>query len=233
MKKHLLVALLAAAVAMPASAQNIFYNPDNHGYLGARVALDVSAPASQRGFRINDLFSNSPGVSFGLVYNKPVFLNLYIEPGLSLYYNTISQNPDDEFYNSVTGQIEKLNGGSLRQWGLRLPIMVGYRFDILSSLSAHVFTGPQFSYNFSGRWNKKLQGSSSVTSNMYSGDYDLFHRFDAQWAIGVGVSISNYYVSVSGSIGLNDMMKNPKAAYEDIKYKMRKNGFSLTLGYNF
>lgn len=230
MKKHLIIGALSAmmlAAAPAAQAQGLLNNPDNHAYLGLRASLDISAPSGQDFLGFKDMFGNSAGFSVGAIYNIPVFMNLYVEPGLSLYYNTMAQNPQNV---PTEDGLEHLNNGSLRMFGARIPVMVGYRFDLLSSFSLYVFTGPRFSYNFSGRWHQKLEGSRSESEDMYGGD-GVFHRFDAQWQFGVGASFGRLYVGFSGNVGMSQMTK--KLDIEHLKTEMRKNGFEITLGYNF
>lgn len=232
MKKLIAVAaaVLLTASSATISAQNPFNSGDNHTYVGARLSLDVSAPSSQHAFSYRDVFGNSAGMSLGFVVNTPIVWNLYLEPGLSIYYNTISQNSFENGQMLPGSDISLKRSGSLRLWGARIPIMVGYRFDILNLMSLYAYTGPRFSYTFSGRWNQKLNGGTSQNTNMYAGDLGLFNRFDAQWSFGVGASFSHYYIGVLGNIGMSEVLKG---TWQDKKNKMRKNGFEITVGYNF
>lgn len=210
--KKLFISLLAIGAAFTSSAQaDLLDNPDNHSYFGARVSLDItSAAGGNKGW-----YNNGAGFSFGAIYNIPLYKNLYFEPGLSVFYNTIGE----EFIYDGTG---KTIDGSIRNFGFRVPLVAGYHFDFTDDMQLHVFTGPQINW--------------SVTAKEHIGDMSQsifgdkgFKHIDLQWAIGVGLSWQQYYISLSGGIGMTKA-KDFNIGYKD---QFRRNNLSIALGYNF
>lgn len=172
--KKLLLAGVVAIAGLTASAQNVVVdNPDNHPYFGARVALDINSYSGKG-------FSNGAGFSIGGVYNAPLYKNLYFEPGLSLFYNTVGVKHADM---------------SVKNLGFRIPLNFGYHFDVADDLSIHVFTGPQVNFNILARFD----GESLFD--------DGYKRFDMQWNFGVGVGYQQYYASIGGGVGMTNVTK--------------------------
>ena len=123
--------------------------------------------------------------------------------------------------------------GSVRNLGFRVPLNFGYHFDFAPDLRVHVFTGPQlnasmwarsYQYDHITPTGKKV-GSSSASAFGTGG----FKHFDAQWNFGLGLDYGNYMVAVQGSLGMTRL----RDAVEPIKKNMRRNIFSITIGYNF
>lgn len=215
--KKIIIGLLAFGATMTASAQtDLLNNPDNHPYFGARVSLDISSTADG-----NDYYSNGAGFSIGAIYNIPLYQNLYFEPGLSIFYDTFGEdfigvNEDGSPYSI---------DGSIRNFGFRIPLVAGYHFDFTDDMQISVFTGPQINVSLSakehfGDYSKSIFGD------------DGFKHFDLQWAIGAGFTWQNYYVALSGGIGITKV-RDWKLDNTNITDSFRRNNFSITLGYNF
>ncbi|MDE5643264.1 MAG: PorT family protein [Muribaculaceae bacterium] len=185
---------------------------------GVRLQADITTPTNGL-----DLYSTGTGISGGIVYNLPLYRGLYVEPGVMLYYNTI--DVDDYMVNNLPYD------GSARLLGIRLPVNIGYRFNLTESISLSLFTGPGFNFNISARQyaNPNFEGAPPKTSkNLF--DYG-WHRFDAQWGFGITATFSGRYV-----IGLSAGVGSKALAEKTIdghKAKMNRNTFSVTLGYNF
>ena len=75
-------ALVIGTTTARSATSYMFDNPDNTTYFGARIALDISSAANGGG-----AYSNKAGFSAGVVYNIPLWMNLYFEPGLSVFLN--------------------------------------------------------------------------------------------------------------------------------------------------
>ena len=154
-----LAALLMATASTAVSAQStyMFDNPDNREYFGVRVGLNVTSAANG-----GAMYSNKPGFEAGAVYNMPLWKNLYFEPGLSIFYNafgTVSYDtyeaplplPDGTF--TTTERLFQIDG-SIRNFGFRIPLTVGYHFDFSEDLKVHVFTGPQLNLSLVARYHQ-------------------------------------------------------------------------------
>lgn len=215
--KKLFLSLLAMGAVMTASAQaDLFDNPDNKDYFGARISLDISSTADG-----NSTYSNGAGFSIGGVYNIPLYKNLYFEPGLSLFYDTFGEE-----FGIIDANMNYIGtkDGSIRNLGFRIPLVAGYHFDFTDDMQVSVFTGPQLNLSLLAK-----EHCGSYSKSIF-GD-DGFKHVDLQWAIGVGFTWQKYYVSFSGGIGMTKVRDwKPAPGVID---SFRRNNFSITLGYNF
>ncbi|MDE6449342.1 MAG: PorT family protein [Muribaculaceae bacterium] len=213
MKRTALAFIAAASLSVAATAQNyLVENPDNKPYLGLRIGLDISSTAGPA----NDIYGNGPGFTIGAVYNIPLWKNLYFEPGVSLFYDTFNAEVE---MPEPDGKIDLLDG-SIRNWGFRVPLNAGYRFDFTDDISISLFTGPVINANISAH--EHYPGHSS--SVMEKG----FKRFDLQWDFGASLTYNhNYYVAVSGAVGMT------KAYSLTDEFNFRRNTCNIAIGYNF
>lgn len=237
MKKFAVVSLLAAC-AFGISAQEVSFDSQNEAYLGVRLGLDISCPgnvnrpsAIEPNTQIStDMFNNGAGFDLGVVYNIPLFMNLYFEPGVSLYYNTMGVNSNDAGTDLLPDYIEETSS-SIRRLGLRIPLQIGYHADF-DNFKISLFTGPVISTGLYGRshFSGKLQDGWEVTKgvNCYKDSADpSLNRFDIGWKIGLGASFGSYVVQLSGTFGMCDMYKSSDGG------KFHDNNVALTVGYNF
>ncbi|MDE6084875.1 MAG: porin family protein [Muribaculaceae bacterium] len=212
MKKIALTLLALVGLSIPSFAQSdIFNNENNRAYLGLRLGADISSTAGQN----YDIYSNSVGFTLGAVYNIPMWQNLYIEPGLTFFYDTFGQELTTL---GRSNHPEDING-SIRNIGFRIPVNVGYRFDFADNISLSLFTGPVVNLNATGK--------------QHVGDYSQqlmghgFKRADMQWDFGASMQFfHNYYIQVSGAVGLTKVFNTPAEQF-------RRNTVNLSLGYNF
>lgn len=240
------VAMMCAGSAGAASSY-LFDNPENEAYLGVRVGLDISSAANGGGY-----YNNKTGFFAGAVYNIPLWANLYFEPGLSVFYNTFGTTMWDSYTVSTpmlnhdgTPMLDGMGNpmtddkeisyqvdGSIRNFGFRVPLLVGYHFDFTEDIKVHVYTGPQFNLSLLARYHREAvsvpEAQAPAESCSLFGT-EGFKHFDMQWNFGVGLSYQTYYVGLSGSWGLTDM----KSATPLLPRDLRRNLFSISLGYNF
>ena len=81
MKKFLISILAALSLTPAAVAQDyLFDNPDNHRYLGVRLNFDIMSLQSPANY-----YNNRGGLEIGVVYNMPLWKNLFFEPGASIF----------------------------------------------------------------------------------------------------------------------------------------------------
>lgn len=238
--KRLLSTLTAAIVAVGSVfAQNAYQtfknvemdNQNNAPYFGVRVALDITAPTklgidTDAGKLKTSAINTGAGFSVGGIYNLPVWRNLYVEPGLNLYYHRNNYNKNwVGIINSAAK--EKYDKIYFTEIGFSVPVMIGYRFDF-DGFSLSAFTGPEFMLGVSGKehystHNDKLQLNGSQSAYADGG----FNRGNILWRFGVGATISQkYYVALSGGPGLCNWQKETGTS-------QRYNIASITLGYNF
>ncbi len=220
MKKLFCIIAAASLLAIGVSAQN--YETEKkvkhvsstattiNGHFGIRVGGEIICPGdiSQDGVGV-DAFSVGGGIEFGAIYYAPIKAGLYIEPGLKLYYNQYSLNSDMTEVDA-----------SVRKFGMRIPVMVGYRFEIADKTGLHLFTGPEFEIGISAK-----EHSDGYSESLY-GDDGGMNRFDLLWGIGAGVSYKHFFYAVSGSLGMLNMLSDSDA-------KFHENRVTFTIGYNF
>lgn len=223
--KRCLSLFIPLTLALPAFAQNLtLNNPDNSPYWGVRVGYDITIPGKWHfdGESV-DMFRHGSGVSVGAIYNLPLKANLFFEPGLSLSYYGYSYK--DLLISDSHGEIVDTDP-KIKKFGVRLPLMVGYRFDLSERLSVSAFTGPEAGYAFYGKVNTKHK---DLLGESFPDDVFSEHghrRFNINWNVGVGVEVDyHWFVSVTGSFGLNDIQKN------DVCFKEHR--ATVAIGYNF
>ncbi len=241
-------AMVAASVSTSQAASSyLFDNPENKAFLGARASLDISSAANGGGF-----YNNKAGFSLGAVYNIPLWMNLYFEPGVSIFYNTFGTTYWDSYSVSVpvvdgaglpvvdpagNPVVEERDmayqvDGSIRNFGFRIPLIVGYHFDFTEDIKVSVFTGPQLNMSLLARYHQnevRVPEAATPAESCSLFGTNGFKHFDIQWNFGVGVTYQAYTMSLSGSWGLSDM----KSGTEMLPRDLRRNLFSITLGYNF
>ncbi|MCD8387373.1 MAG: hypothetical protein LUD17_10855 [Bacteroidales bacterium] len=227
MKKTLLLIAAATLGSMFASAQDyLLNNPNNKAYFGLRASVDISCPYSKPG----DMYKNGAGFSIAGIYNTPITANFYFEPQLQLYYNTWGAKSNNfQLYEDWD-----MTDISFRNFGLAIPLNFGYHFDFTQDTKLMAFTGPMLRIGFVNDMHFKGYGYGAEAGyeiKDYQGMYDdngLFNRADCAWNFGVGLTIQNYYIGVSGSVGMVNL-------YNDLPdgYKFRQNTVEFTLGYNF
>lgn len=226
--KKLFIMLAVATASLAASAQNIFDSSDNRAFLGLRLSYELSCPTDVTigGPLKADMFNNGSGFAVGAIYQIPVWKNLYVEPGATISYNTYAWNKAvvSEALEEEFGSNFVIDNASVRMWNVRVPILIGYNFDLLSDVRFSVFTGPEFQLGLSGDSHIKV-GRKTITEGVY-GDDGVMNRCDVKWRFGVGAQIfDHYYAAISGAAGICDLAKDAP--------KMRTNLFDITIGYNF
>ncbi len=162
-----------------------------------------------------------PGYGFtvGGVCNIDLGGNVYLEPGVSLFYEDYSYK--DLIITDNSGDAVETDPG-LYKLGVRVPVVVGSVFGINERVGLCIFTGPVLSYAFAGKIDidSKADGLD---------DLDLFRgqrRFDCGWKIGAGCPIDNFMVSVEAEFGITDLLKAKGMSF-------RENRVSLGLTYYF
>ena len=142
MKKIVLV-IIAALAAISASAQ---YTNDV-SRLGIRLSWDLNSPAVSKEYK--NMMNTGSGFSIGGFYDIPLTESIYFEPGLSLFYNTIGL--DEIVAIDADGEQTVSVDGSVRNFGFRVPLVAGYRFEFTEDIAVSFFTGPQFNIGLTSK----------------------------------------------------------------------------------
>lgn len=213
--------MLAATGSMSSMAQ-YFDNPDNEAYFGIRVGGEITCPGKISMDNIGiSAYNNGGGVEFGGIYNIPVIVNFYIEPGLTFYYNTYSLK--DEYLMAIEDDII-FNSASIKKFGTRIPVMLGYHFDFTDDIRTYLFTGPELEIGFSAK--EYIKGHNiEMSGNLYGNDGDM-KRVDMLWGMGAGISYQNFLLGIKGTLGMLNILDEP-----DMKFHEHR--MTISLGYNF
>lgn len=186
----------------------------------ARLAFDVSSNTG-----VGQFYDTGAGFTAGGLAEIRLPQDFYFSPGLLLYYTGWSMD------NSRLEAL-KLYSGSASNWGLRIPISVGYNIPLLTNLTMQVYSGPWLNVNLSAR-----QTMSAAPESPYEDFYesnlfrDGFKRVDAQWGFGLKLAWDDHYiVGVSFGVGMT-----PVRHFTSMHNEMtqRRNSFQLNLGYRF
>lgn len=211
MIRRLLSVFVLSLAVMCGEAQNA-------GGFGVRLSFDVTHAAGD-----NEGLNNGSGFTLSGVYNLPLSGKIYFEPGVGVFYNTMGIRPV-EFD-------EGLYDGSIRNFGVKVPLNIGYRFELFEGLDVAAFTGPWFNVNFVARAQLQPNFEGPAPSHSTSLFDDGWRRFDAQWGFGIMATYARqYYIGISGGIGMT-----PMASFDSngARQRLRRNTVSITLGYNF
>lgn len=223
MKKFILALSVALLSCISISAQsNIFNNPDNKAYFGLRIGGDITCPSKIKSGNVGvRFFKNGGGIEFGGIYNIPVVANFYIEPGFKLFYNMYSIKKD--FVELLQDDII-FNTMSIRKFGMRIPLAIGYHFDFTDDVKVSFFTGPELEIGFSAK--EYHTGRYFEISESVYGEDGTLQRVNLLWGIGAGISYRHFYFGLNGGIGMLKMNTEPDVMFHE-------NRVTFSAGYNF
>lgn len=200
MKKILAIIVLVIS-AFSANAQG-------KGSWGVRAAFDINIP-SKLGGGLNgeklDLFRTGYGGTIGAVYSHWFNDAVFLEPGLSIFYDTYSCKD-----LIILGETTRESDLSLYKLGIRIPLVIGYSYDLFDSMPMRVYTGPELSYSFAGQIrikNKSIIEDFDFNTDLF-GKEGFMNRLDFGWKIGLGFDTDFATISVEAAIGISDVYQN-------------------------
>ena len=216
-----LAVLLWAIVAFAEDSESIML-PSDRNHLTVTVAYDASIPGNWKlangSFK---MFKPGSGISVGADYMLLFGKNFFFEPGARFYI-------DNYTYNNITigagtpEEPSKKYDPPVRKIGFRIPLTVGYKFDIFKKGSLLLSTGPEPIIGLSARTKVDEDQTEIFEEDMYKG---LMRRFDVAWDIRAAVIINRFRVDLTGAFGLLDLIKTDA--------KMHEYRISIGLGYIF
>lgn len=206
MKKRFLLPLITiSAVCLKANGQDDSTRP----MFGLKAAFDINIPGDWHTANGSvDMYKIGYGGTIGGVYNVYLGRGFYLEPGVSLFYDSYS-------YKDLTIADSDYNGPNLlkakvNKFGFRIPVVAGYTFGN-ENFSLSVYTGPELSYAFAG----KISYDIPFDEGMPTGLFDNQRRVDCSWKIGLGYPVNNFLISWEAAIGMTDLMKNPLISFRE------------------
>lgn len=212
-RKAFSVLLMALCCVLGLSAQN---NPPMWG-LKASVGLEL--PGYWRGNgKSTRMFTTGTDVTAGTVCNIYLGNGFFMEPGLSLFYQ--SYKYDDLTVTTPDGTPDQFNP-SLYKLGFQVPVLAGYSIRAGERLFMNTYTGPQFRVCAAGK--VRLSESALLDGKDFS-IWDTQRRYEVGWVVGAGCQVDRIMISLEGTIGINNIVKT-----HGLKY--RQNRVSLALTY--
>ena len=149
-KRSASVTLILLTGALSAFAQDA---SSQRALWGIKAAVDLNIPGKWRGDAGSaDMYRSGFGGTLGAVCNIDLAKRFYLEPGISLFYDTYSYK--DLIISGEPGYVSE-SDPSLYKLGLRVPVVVGYDVPLSNDCSFTVYTGPEVSYAFAGEINFK------------------------------------------------------------------------------
>ena len=216
-----LAVLLWAIVACAEGSESVML-PSDRNHWTVTVAYDASIPGNWKlangSFK---MFKPGSGISVGADYMLLFGKNFFFEPGARFYI-------DNYIYNNITigdgtpEEPSKMYDPPVRKIGFRIPLTVGYKFDIFKKGSLLLSTGPEPIIGLSARTKVDEDQTEIFEEDMYKG---LMRRFDVAWDIRAAVIINRFRVDLTGAFGLLDLIKTDA--------KMHEYRISIGLGYIF
>lgn len=213
-KLFIIACIMALSATICAHAQ---FTPS----LGVRLSMELSTPSGATSY-----FKTGSGFTAGIVSRFSLPAKLFVEPGILFVYSAMTdKNPiplGDFMYQ-----------GSVKQYGIRVPINVGYRIFPNESFNIDVYTGPWINFNIASK--QTLDPNFSAPTPVPTSSIDLmkygWRRVDTQWGFGLGFTFAEkYHVGVSGGIGMTPLAR---FGNKDKKIRIHRNVVALTMGYNF
>lgn len=187
------------------------------GLWGAKASLDINMPGKWKvGDTSTKLYKTGFGFSLGGVYTGYVTDNLFVEPSLSLFYDTYSC---DFFIQEGDGFAEEKP--VTYKFGMRIPVVVGYTFDITDDFSISVFTGPELDYAFAGRNRFKSKVLTENVGTLFGKEDGMQRRFSCAWKGGFGFPFYDWRIDIEAAVGLTDVIVGPAS--------MKENRLSISL----
>lgn len=216
-----LAVLLWAIVAFAEDSESIML-PSDRNHLTVSIGYDASIPGN---WKLNNgsskMFKSGSGISVGADYMMLIGNNVFFEPGARFFIDNYSYN-NITIGDGIPEEPSKMYDPPVRKIGFRIPLTMGYKFDIVKKGSLFLSTGPEPIIGLSARTKFDEDQTEIFEENMYE---KLMRRFDVAWDIRAAIIIDCFRVDVTGAIGMLDIIKTDVRMHE---YRV-----SIGLGYVF
>ena len=201
--KKLVIILCILFSSLYAKSQIIEQGEHNPTW-GVRAAFDVNIPGRVHSNIFNDkMFRAGTGGSIGAVCNIYLGYKFYLEPAVSLFYDTYTYNnliAEENGYQETDPTVYKI--------GFRIPVVAGYSFSISDKLSIAPFTGPELSYAFAGDIRFHDKDRLGLDENLLFGKIGSQRRVECGWKIGVAFFTGLWSFNIDATIGMTNLMTN-------------------------
>lgn len=208
MKRTLLYFLFVLAAL--ASEAQIIENGETNPVWGVRAAFDVNLPGKLHNNVIDDrMFRCGTGGTLGAVCNIFLGNKFYLEPAVSLFYDTYG-------YKGLTlaGDDYEESDPKVYKAGVRIPVVAGYSIAVSDRLSIAPFTGPELSYAFAGAVKVHDKDRLDLDETSLFGKFWNQRRVDCGWKIGVAFFSGMWSFNIDGTIGMTNLMTDGTKFHE-------------------
>lgn len=199
--------LLSTLISDAQTIESAEHNPT----WGIRATFDVNIPGRVRINDYNDrMFRAGTGGSVGVVCNINLGAKFYLEPAVSMFYDTYSYKDlilGAEDYQEYDPAVYKA--------GFRIPAVIGYSFTITDKLAIAPFTGPEMSYAFAGDVKIHNRDELDLHGNLLFGTFGTQRRFECGWKIGVAFFSGKWSFNIDATIGMTNLMTNGTTFHEN------------------
>lgn len=158
------------------------------------------------------MFRKGTGGAIGAVCNILVANHFYVEPAVSLFYDTYSY---DELVFSGDGNDYQESDPRVYKVGIRIPIVAGYSIGISDRLSIAPYTGPEISYAFAGDIKFHDEDRLNLEGFALFGKNGMQRRINCGWKIGVAFFFDKWSFNIDGTIGMTNLMTRGMKFHEN------------------
>lgn len=189
---------------------------------GVRTAMELTIPGKSG----IEAYQTGAGFTVGAIYSIPIYGKISFEPGLMLFYTTMTAQQDFQ----INGFLYQ---DTARNIGLRIPLMFNYNIAVSPLLDLIIGTGPWF--NFSVYAHENILPNMTAPEHVPSTRINLFNHgwnhFDAAWGFNLCVTFAkSYFMGITASAAFT-----PLASFgnHNKTIKVYRNTIAFSLGYNF
>lgn len=212
--KILILCLLAAIAPMTAGEHP-------KPAFGVTAAFELMVPSGATSY-----FNIGTTFLLGGTVRVPIKNSFFFEPGLLFAYTAMDGKDaipiDDSLYY-----------GDAKEYGLRLPLKVGYAFQAGDNWIIEIYTGPWINFNLRARQTLDPNFSAPVpvpdkTINLMKHGWK---RVDAMWGLALSATFAkSYRIGLCAGAGITPLAK---FGNRDRKIKVHRIAIGISLGYIF
>lgn len=202
-----------ALAAQDMEGDYIIKNPNNRNFWGIRAGCEYTVPGQLyvEGVGVKQ-YDPGYGIVLGGFYCQPIIANLYLDAGVSFFYDTYSYK--NLYVSGADGTAEMINP-EIRKNGFHFPVKIGYHLDFWEDADVRAAVGLQPSVGIGGELsiNSSHLPLVDLDTNLYSlqGNH---RRFDLGWIVSFGVRVQHWMITLSGTSGLLDIYRGPAMLHE-------------------
>ncbi len=215
-----LLIVCAAGIAGCPARIPVFGESGHRNGWSAQITFELTTPAGGQGH-----LSMGGGVSATLAYTFSLADRWFISPGAGAFFNTFGTDFIPEYGNKYEGTV--------KNFGLRLPVYAGPIFRLSDDFELTVASGPNINISFYAKefaapnYSADIADLEKLVNLMGKG----FNRIDMQWGLLASLTYKTHYsIGISASAGLTDA-----AVISDgpCSLHIRRNNLAFTMSYKF